>query len=71
MLFSVINISCVSLTCILNKNIFKRTKNSPENQQKIQICILQLVRYSTVEDNFIIKCDVCIVKIPKFMSDGF
>ena len=34
------------------------------------MCILQQVRYSTVEYNFTIECDVCIDKISVFMKHG-
>ena len=35
------------------------------------MCILQQVRYSTVEHNFIIECDVWIGKISVFMNHGY
>ena len=34
------------------------------------MCILQQVRYSTVEYNFVIECDVCIGKISVFVKNG-
>ena len=69
-LFSLINISYVSLNKYLNKNVLKRTKNSLENQSKNSNCILQQVQYSTVEYNFIIECGVCIGKVSIFMNHG-
>ena len=42
--------------------------------KKIQMCILQQVRYSTVEYNFIIRMrrvQLCIRKISIFMTYGF
>ena len=34
------------------------------------MCILQQVRYLTVEHNFMMECDVCIGKISVFMNQG-
>ena len=69
MLFSVINISYVSLNMhVEQEHTQKNEEFTWKSVKKIQRCILQQVRYSTVEYNFMIECDVCIGKFLIFMN---